>query len=633
MVRNLLFIIAIPFIGALFSLIFPKKRGWREAVSFLTSLYTFILAIKVFQGSNFTLKFPISYFLSFHFDLKVSPLSSALVLFVALFGFLIILYSFFYYFGKEREREYYAYLLGVIGSTIGALFSDNIFLFLFFWGLLLLLLYALSSLGSLTSANRALTIVGSADLLLLLGLVMLSFISGHSNFSEIHLLSLKNGLNLLVFFLIFASALAKAGAFPFHSWIPEISEDVPVTVMAILPASLDKLLGIYLLFRLVTEFFSISPGSGVSTVVMFIGALTIIGGVLLALLQHDFKRLLSFHAISQVGYMVLGIGTGVPLAIAGGLFHMINNSIYKSSLFLSSGNVEKQTGTSKLENLGGLGKYMPITFATFLITAFAISGVPPFNGFFSKWMIYQGLVELGKEGIRTWIIWLVAAMFGSALTLASFIKLTHSVFLGRPAMEKKRTEVPWPMWVPPVVLALLCVIFGVFAYPIPLNSFILPVVHLPPPEEWIGWWQPLLSTWLIICGLFLGIIFYLFSKVSSYRVTESYIGGEELTEDMRLPGTHFYYTFEELKGFNQILKLLKGKIVDFYSYVMDLGKFFYRVIYVFLDRLIDYGWRGITAILRLIGKGISILHTGILPTYITWALFGILIILLICLGL
>ena len=112
--------------------------------------------------------------------------------------------------------------------------------------------------------------------------------------------------------------------------------------------------------------------------------------------------------------MVLGIGTGNPIGIAGALFHMLNNAIYKSCLFLTGGSVQHKTGTTNLDKLGGLAKLMPITFTACLIAALSISGVPPFNGFVSKWMIYQGIVELGREGSKLWVIWLAAAMFGSA---------------------------------------------------------------------------------------------------------------------------------------------------------------------------------------------------------------------------
>ena len=176
--------------------------------------------------------------------------------------------------------------------------------------------------------------------------------------------------------------------------------------------------------------------AAMNTFLMAIGSLTIVCAVMMALVQHDLKRLLGYHAVSQVGYMVLGIGTGNPIGIAGGIFHMLNHAIYKSCLFLSAGAVEKKTGTTDLDKLGGLSKTMPVVYVAFLIASLAISGVPPLNGFASKWMIYQGIIETGRQGSHLWILWLMAAMFGSALTLASFMKLVHAVFLGQPSSER-----------------------------------------------------------------------------------------------------------------------------------------------------------------------------------------------------
>ncbi len=175
---------------------------------------------------------------------------------------------------------------------------------------------------------------------------------------------------------------------------------------ALLPASVDKLLGIYLLSRLVLNVFD-RVSLGLNVLLMIIGAVTIVAGCGHGLVQHDLRKLLSFHAVSQVGYMILGIGTGTAIGIAGGLFHMLNNAIYKGALFLTAGAVEKRAGTMDLAELGGLGRMMPFTFATFGIAALAISGIPPLNGFVSKWMVYQGIVD---AGIGRYLIFLVAAI-------------------------------------------------------------------------------------------------------------------------------------------------------------------------------------------------------------------------------
>ncbi len=335
--------------------------------------------------------------------------------------------------------------------------------------------------------------------------------------------------------------------------------------------------------------------------------------------------------------MVLGIGTGIPVAIAGGIFHMLNNAIYKSSLFLGGGSVEQRMKTTDLDRLGGLAKVMPVTFITFFIAALSISGVPPFNGFFSKWMVYQGVVELGKFGGagNLWILWLLAAMFGSALTLASFMKLVHATFLGTSSGSPPKDtysspkEVGLSMTIPMVILASLCVIFGIFAYHLPLRLFILASVPgIPPPAEWMGWWQPGLTTGLIIVGIIIGAIIYLSSKVRWFRESPSYIGGEEVSPEMKVSGVDFYDTVRNFSGLSKIYEAAEKKKLDFYDWGMVVCRAAAYILQL-LDRAIDYIWRGLAYLAVLGGKRASLLHSGILHTYLAWYLVGLILLLLI----
>ena len=337
---------------------------------------------------------------------------------------------------------------------------------------------------------------------------------------------------------------------------------------------------------------------------MFIGAFTIIAAVMMALVQHNMKRLLGYHAVSQVGYMVLGIGTGNPIGIAGGIFHMLNHAIYKSCLFLTSGNIEHKTKTSELSELGGLAKSMPLTYIACLIASLSISGVPPFNGFVSKWMVYQGVIQNVTKSPShqvTSIICLVAAMFGSGLTLASFMKLIHATFLGQPKnstnSKQPKNEVSWTMWLPCVILAVICVVFGVFAYQIPLKYFILPAIK---GATFIGTWSCGLSTLLIMIGLVLGVlIFRLKGLRPTFRQDVTFVGGETVDlKDARVTGTEFYNTIKELGLLGAIYKKAEKGFFDIY----EQGKKF---------------------IFSLAGV-LQYLHNGVLPTYLAWCLLGML---------
>jgi len=552
---------------------------------------------------------------------KFDNLSIFVGIFVGIFFLLITIYSVGFMRQKKNLIYYYSCLILTLLSSLGAVFSNNLILFMIFWGFLGLLLYLLIGFAQTENASytakKAFIIIGGTDALMLLGLAIVWRLTGSLQMDEINI-TLNTKVAVLAYMCLAAGAFAKAGAMPFHTWVPDTAQDAPTPVVAFLPASLDKLLGIYFLARISLDMFEMSPA--VNTFLMMVGSFTIVAAVMMALIQHDLKRLLGYHAVSQVGYMVLGIGTGNPIGIAGGLFHMLNNTLYKSCLFLSGGAVEKEAGTTDLGKLGGFGKIMPITFITFLIASLAISGIPPFNGFASKWMIYQGIIKTAGNGSHLWIIWLIAAMFGSALTLASFMKLIHTVFLGQPAnkqprsnevltkaesMINKRRETSPTMWIPQVFLAVICVIFGVFAYRIPLKIFIFP--SLGEKIEFSGIWNASLATILIIVGIIVGIIIYLLGTIRKTRETEAFIGGEilEKQSNMRVSGTEFYNTIKEITPLDTIYRLAERKVFDIY----DSGT------------KITFGFN----------KILSYLHNGILLTYLAWCSLGMIILFYILL--
>ncbi len=534
----------------------------------------------------------------FRFD----NLSNFVGIFVGVFSLLIILYSSGFMRKSRGLIRYYSYIILTLISSWGAVFANDLILFMVFWGFLGLLLYLLIGFGqkvnTTSTAKKAFVIIGGSDALMLLGLALVWRITGTLQMDKMSI-ALTTKPAVFAYLCLAAGAFAKAGAMPLHTWIPDTAEDAPTPVTAYLPASLDKLLGIYLLARISLNMFQMN--AAMNTFLMAVGSLTIVAAVMMALVQHDLKRLLGYHAVSQVGYMVLGIGTGNPVGIAGGIFHMLNHAIYKSCLFLSAGSVEKRAKTTDLEKLGGFAKVMPITFVTFLIASFAISGVPPFNGFASKWMVYQGVISVGKGGGYLWILWLVAALFGSALTLASFMKLVHTVFLGQPSNQRtesseQRAEAGPTVWIPTVILATLCVIFGVFAYRIPLKMFIFPSIGRD--VAFSGIWNASLATALLFAGIIIGIIIYLLGRIAETKETEIFVGGETLAEhpQMRVSGTAFYNTIQDIGFLGKIYNLAKDKAFDIYE----------------IGSKITFGFN---KILRFI-------HNGVLPTYLAWCLLG-----------
>ncbi|MBU1726754.1 MAG: hypothetical protein KJ880_03905 [Candidatus Omnitrophica bacterium] len=541
----------------------------------------------------------------FHID----SLNGFVAIAVLGFSLIVILYSVRFMKGKPNLFRYYLWtVLAAIGS-VGVCFANNLIVLLGLWGFLGLALYILINTGGEGAnevAKKTFVIVGGTDALMLLGIAIIYFLSGTSTMTAINL-QMNSGLTITAYLCVAVACFAKAGLMPFHSWIPECAQKAPLPVVAFLPASLDKLLGIYLLARLSLNLFVMNEAMNILLMVM--GAFTIIVAVMMALAQHDMKKLLGFHAVSQVGYMVLGIGTGNPIGIAGGIFHMLNHAIYKSCLFFTSGNVEHRLKTTELDELGGLAKLMPITYICTIIASLSISGIPPFNGFVSKWMIYQGIVtDLRVHSMAlkvTSVICLFAAMFGSSLTLASFMKLIHATYLGQEAKSNagvRTREVSWQMWLPCVILAVLCAVLGVFAIQLPLKYFILPAIGCP--AVFIGTWQAVLATGLVVIALILGLLAMRLSLIKpKVRQGATFIGGEELDlVTYRMTGTEFYKTITDLSALKRFYKAIEGGALDIYEQGKDLVFF--------------------------LAKPLHKLHNGVLSSYLVWCLLGIMAMLL-----
>jgi multicomponent Na+:H+ antiporter subunit A len=530
-------------------------------------------------------------------------LSKLIVLFVSFFTFIILLYS-IVYIKAGRVKNYYPYFLITLGCAYGAILSDNLLLFLAFWGVLGIILYKLiqgHDEESSATAKKTLILVGASDSIMIMGIAILWKITGSLSMGGISVPT-TNALSVVAFLALLTGSFTKAGAFPFHTWVPDYAKSAPASSSAYLPASLDKLLGIYFLARITTGMFILDQW--MTLLLLTIGVITIIIAVMMALVQHNYKRLLGFHAVSQVGYMILGFGLGSVIGIAAGLFHMINHALYKSGLFLSAGSIEYRTGKENIDDLGGLSKAMPVTFFASLIFAMSISGVPPLNGFASKWMIYQGIIDFGSgSGVanKLWVVWLGLAVLGSALTLASFIKFIGGVFLDRRKAEfEKVKEVPAMMWIPMVILSIFCIFFGVFA-----TNFVVPKLIMPVSGEFqfMGFWNSSFVSLLVLISIVLGIILYLAFSLKKFRTEDSFIGGEKIQDQTSYSTPEFYKTIGEFRFFAWMYKKAEERWFDIY----DLSKNFVL-------------W---------LSHQLSEAHTGVLPGYVIWVFAGLIVMLLI----
>jgi formate hydrogenlyase subunit 3/multisubunit Na+/H+ antiporter MnhD subunit len=600
--NELILLIAAPLLIGIVNIVMPVTV--RKILTFLVLLFTswviYSLHLRSVEGfSIFSEKI-----------FSIDQLGLLTITFIQLLSLLILIFS-LKGVEKSAEKNFFVLYPMTVAFCNGVIVSEHAFSFMIFWGLSGLALYLFGTLGnnseSPKTAKKTFIIIGGSDVFLLLGLVLMWYVSPFTEWSlNSPMIALNSGLAYSAFIMLLIAAFAKAGGFPFHTWVPDFCRDSPVESAAFLPASLDKLLGIYLLAKMVTTLFVVEIF--INMILISLGALTVITAVMMAMIQHNGRRLLGYHAVSQVGYMIMGIGSGSILAFAGGLFHMVNHTIYKSNLFLTLGSVEKRTGTNELDYLGGLGKAMPFTFIAALIGALSISGIPPFNGFFSKWMIYQGLIEKTSSlspGYQLWLLGcIIIAVFGSALTLASFMKFIHAIFLGRkPSVYDNIKEAPLNQWISTSLLALLCISFGAAAVLLPLNNFIYPVLSnlgmtLP---SFSGLYEPGLYIVLLLIAFFAGYIIYLFT--GKIRYDDVYVGGMPPLEEFRISGTSFYKEIREFAVLKNIYNAAERNLFDIY----ETGK--------------DFTFR--------LSKGFQLAHPGQLQFYILYIAAGALLLFIL----
>ena len=554
-------------------------------------------------------------------DLTTTPLGMLVWIASAAFAVLIAVYSVRGMPGLWREGRFGAYLAWTLASVCLVATAGNLLVLLVGWELVTLMLFFMLNQGrgdSRAGAAKTYGILGFADACLLLALALLASLDGGTDNWSLtaapRSVADLGPLGYAVYALILVAGLAKAGAVPLHTWIPSAAKDAPTPVMALLPAALDKLLGIYLLAVLSLQMFR--PDGAMQVVMMVIGAVTILSAVLMAMMQHNLKRLLSFHAVSQVGYMVLGLGTGTLLGVLGGLFHMLNNAIYKSSLFLMSGSVERACGTDEIEKMGGLARVLPITFASTLIAAGAISGVPPLNGFASKWLIYQGALQVSQTHAGLAVALVTAAVFGSAMTLASFVKVLYAGFLspaptGPEALpQPKKFAESFFLAAPMVVLAGACVVLGLWPELV-IGRILVPAVAAGQTELAVsatqlksgslGFWSPAQATGLIVLGVLGGVaLVFILGASRKVRVVRPFVGGEVPGPDddrFRLPATGFYATIAEMPVIGPLLAGGEQGAMDVYHWSGRHGNTFVQML---------RSW-----------------HTGLISLYVTWCLLGL----------
>jgi len=394
----------------------------------------------------------------FGIALVLDGFSGLLLVVVNLIGFVSIIYSFSYIKRYSNPSLYYTLFSLLLAGLNGVVITGDLFNLFVFLEITSIASYALVAFGTekeeLEAAFKYLVLGNVASIFILLAIALIWARISSLNMADIALsLEIGSYKKLISFALgLFIVGFGlKSALVPFHGWLADAHPAAPAPISAMLSGVVIKTIGVYALARVLFNIIGFNPL--ISDILMGLGILSMLVGVLLAIGQWDFKRLLAYHSVSQIGYVVFGLGLGNPLGIIGGLFHLFNHSIFKSLLFLNSGAVEYATGTRDLNRMGGLSDNMPVTANTSLIASLSIAGVPPFCGFFSKLLIIIASFQKGA------IIGGIICVLVSMITLASFLKVQKYAFRRKePKMEAK--EVAFSMKVAMVILAIICVVAG-----------------------------------------------------------------------------------------------------------------------------------------------------------------------------
>lgn len=480
----------IPIIGRL-------VKGFQKTITSLVFLFLFCLSIGyLISGITEPLTYRIGGWepvgnipIAIYFVLD--GLSIFMLSIINLIAFLSGFYAISYIKRYTAENNFYALFALMVGGMNGVVLTGDLFNLFVFLEIAVIASYALVAFGidkeELEASFKYQVLGGMASLFILLGIGLIYWNTKTLNIADVAQIIRTDTHNKVIIFtqLILITGFGlKAAMIPFHAWLPDAHSSAPSPISSMLSGVLIKAVGIYAIIRLFFNMFSVSHE--VAWTITTLGILSMVVGSILAIGQWDIKRLLAYSSISQVGYIIMGMGIGLliltnngnktiaALAIFGGLFHLINHAVFKGLLFFVAGAVEYQTGTRDLNKLGGLAGKMPVTSTASLIASLAVSGIPPFNGFFSKLIIIIAAIQAHYY----WLAFI--AVIISIITLAYFLKLQKNTFYGKSdKIEIKNIkEVPFTMCFSMIVLAILCISLSLLIIPGVREVVMEPIINV-----------------------------------------------------------------------------------------------------------------------------------------------------------
>ena len=487
-------------------------------------------AREVFNGAVITQSWSWLPQLGIDFSFRLDALGLLFALLISGIGTLIYIYAYFYLGPKNSLNKLYLLLMLFMAAMLGISLSNNLILLLVFWELtsissFLLVGYWSNYDAAQRGSRMALTITGMGGLAMLGGFILLGQITGTYEIDQILTMTAQiqsHALFVPTLLLILLGAFTKSAQFPFHFWLPNAMA-APTPVSAYLHSATMVKAGIFLVARLLPIF---AGAALFHNLVTFIGLFTLCMAAFFAIFKEDLKGLLAYSTISHLGLIMCLLGIGSPLAVAAAIFHIINHATFKAALFMIAGIIDHESGTRDLRKLSGLWQLLPYTATLTMVTAASMAGVPLTNGFLSKEMFFTELLSnlSGPVLICSAIVATLAGIFAVAYS----VRLVHGVFfdgpLGKQVPNKDAHEPPFGMRAPATLLAILCILVGLFPALLVENIVNSTArastqvmdfegVHL---ALWHGFNMPLLMSLIASIG---GLIFY-FSLAKGGKIRE-----------------------------------------------------------------------------------------------------------------
>jgi NADH-quinone oxidoreductase subunit L len=547
--------------------------------------------------------------------LQLDPLSCIMALVVTGVGFLIHVYSVGYMAHDEGYTRYFTYLnLFTFAMLILVMGSNLVVMFVGWEGVglcsYLLIGFWFDKHSAANAGKKAFIVNRIGDAAFLLGIFFIFINIGSGEFSVINAAigggAITQGLATLIAILLFAGATGKSAQIPLYIWLPDAMEG-PTPVSALIHAATMVTAGVYMVARMnVLYTFSGSANS----VVAIIGAVTAVFAATMALTQNDIKRVLAYSTISQIGYMFIGCGVG---AYAAGMFHLYTHAFFKSLLFLAAGSVmHALSGELNMQKMGGLRKYLPLTYPTFLIGAIAIAGIPFLSGFFSKDAILTSAYANGQ-----YFVWALG-IFGAVLTAFYMFRLIFLTFFGderlTPKAKEHLHESPPSMTIPLVLLAFFSIVAGYLGLPVVFGKdlnffgrFLEPVIHsaheahLSLGTEWM---LILIAIAVAVTGIFIAWVFYIKNPKIPYNLVARFPRLYKLLFNK--------YYVDEIINTTFVNSTIKGS----------------EIVYDHFDlKVIDGIVNGSAKTTNFFGKVLSYFQTGFIKDYALIFLLGAILLL------